>query len=435
MSSCFFLDSRANKQREHAIRVVISINGGKCTTTLGYTVNKEVWESERLQDYVNSKGASGADIKQKMKQLQEGMRQWEQRLRGRRPSVPEIRDRMKRILSGGELERSAPVDVVHLVDAFITEQSSLNQWSAGTVALLKSFRRHLSRLCPTGTDVDFFDQPGLETWLRYLRESARMEESTVRKMYMELHWFLNWALRKEYLHETAVLRFKPKFKLVPKPVIYLTKRELLTLYNYKVPRNGTAVVLADASGNRYTKVVRHASALERARDLFCFCAFTSLRYSDMSRLRRSNVTHEILCVTSQKTHDRLPIEICTKAREILDKYQHCTFADDRVLPVLSCQKMNLYLKELCELCGIKSPVVKVLYRGGVRQERVYPKYALVGTHAARRTFICFALSQGIPPQVVMKWTGHADYQSMRPYIDVASGVTSAAMRKLSAAWK
>ena len=102
MSSCFFLDSRANKQREHAIRVVISINGGKCTTTLGYTVNKEVWESERLQDYVNSKGASGADIKQKMKQLQEGMRQWEQRLRGRRPSVPEIRDRMKRILSGGE---------------------------------------------------------------------------------------------------------------------------------------------------------------------------------------------------------------------------------------------------------------------------------------------------------------------------------------------
>ena len=435
MSSCFFLDSRMNKQREHAIRVVISINGAKCTTTLGFSVDKEVWERGDLSAYQNSRGVNGSDIQLQMKRLQDGMKTWEGRLYGRRPSPQEIRTRMRRILFSEEDVSAAPVDILRQVDAFIAEQRTLNQWSKSTVMLLEGFRRHLSRFCPAGADCDFFDQPGLEAWLRYLRESARMEESTVRKMYSELHWFLSWALRKGHMHETAIQRYKPKFKLVPKPVIYLTKRELLTLYYYKVPCNGTKVELADASGKHYDKVVRHASALEKTRDLFCFCAFTSLRYSDMSRLRRSDVTHEILCVTSQKTHDRLPIEICTKAREILDKYQHCTFADDRVLPVLSCQKMNLYLKELCELCGIKSPVVKVLYRGGVRQERVYPKYALVGTHAARRTFICFALSQGIPPQVVMKWTGHADYQSMRPYIDVASGVTAAAMRKLSAAWK
>ncbi len=48
-----------------------------------------------------------------------------------------------------------------------------------------------------------------------------------------------------------------------------------------------------------------------------------------------------------------------------------------------------------------------------------PKYALVGTHTGRRTFICTALSLGIPVQVVMKWTGHSDYKSMKPYIDVA----------------
>ena len=37
----------------------------------------------------------------------------------------------------------------------------------------------------------------------------------------------------------------------------------------------------------------------------------------------------------------------------------------------------------------------------------------------RCTFICFALASGIPPQVVMKWTGHSDYQSMKPYIEIA----------------
>ena len=43
----------------------------------------------------------------------------------------------------------------------------------------------------------------------------------------------------------------------------------------------------------------------------------------------------------------------------------------------------------------------------------------MGTHAARRTFICFAISSGIPHQVVMKWTGHSDYQAMKPYIEIA----------------
>ena len=45
----------------------------------------------------------------------------------------------------------------------------------------------------------------------------------------------------------------------------------------------------------------------------------------------------------------------------------------------------------------------------------------------RRTFICFALSSGIPPQVVMKWTGHSDYKAMKPYIDIAEKTKANAM--------
>lgn len=44
---------------------------------------------------------------------------------------------------------------------------------------------------------------------------------------------------------------------------------------------------------------------------------------------------------------------------------------------------------------------------------------MVGTHSGRRSFICNALMLGIAPNVVMKWTGHSDYKSMQPYIDIA----------------
>ena len=98
------------------------------------------------------------------------------------------------------------------------------------------------------------------------------------------------------------------------------------------------------------------------------------------------------------------------------------------------QKMNHYLKDLCELCGFTDPVTIVCYRAGQRVEETYPKWALIGTHAARRTFICFALSQGIPPQVVMKWTGHSDYKAMRPYIDIAEKIKADAMKIIDNAW-
>ena len=79
------------------------------------------------------------------------------------------------------------------------------------------------------------------------------------------------------------------------------------------------------------------------------------------------------------------------------------------------RKMNEYLKELCELMGIDSPVTQTYYRSSERIEETVPKYALIGTHFGQRTFTCNALMLGIPPQVVMKWTGHKDYSAMRPY--------------------
>lgn len=142
------------------------------------------------------------------------------------------------------------------------------------------------------------------------------------------------------------------------------------------------------------------------RDVFLFQCFTGLRYSDVFNLRKSDIKGDHIEVTMIKTSDSLIIELNNHSKAILDKYKDVAFEDDKVLPVITNQKMNDYLKELAKLAGIDEPVRQTFYRGNECIDEVTPKYALLGTHAGRRTFICNALALGIPTQVVMKWTGH-----------------------------
>lgn len=71
------------------------------------------------------------------------------------------------------------------------------------------------------------------------------------------------------------------------------------------------------------------------------------------------------------------------------------------------------------------------YKGSTRTDEVFPKWAKIGTHTGRRTFIVHALSLGIAPDVVMKWTGHADYKAMRPYIDIVDSIKAESMTKFN----
>ena len=167
------------------------------------------------------------------------------------------------------------------------------------------------------------------------------------------------------------------------------------------------------------------------RDVFLFQCFSGLRYSDVFNLRRSDVKENHIEVTTVKTADSLIIELNDHSKTILNKYKDVHFEHDKVLPVITNQKMNDYLKELAELAGIDEPIRETYYKGNERIDEITPKYALLGTHAGRRTFICNALSLGIPAQVVMKWTGHSDYKAMKPYIDIADDIKANAMSKFN----
>ena len=433
MAVNYFLEKRANKEGELPIRAQICVKGVTRISTFGISIDPDVWDGNRVSKgtYRNSKRLTGAEINKRLNNIENHFMDWDNELT-HRPTKDEIKEQLDKALNKEETtppakaKKARKKTFFQMLDEFTAEQGAVQQWAYATNQCWLTFKHHMEAFKPDVT-FEFFDETGLNKFVTYLRKDKGLEDNSVRKQYKNLLWFVNWALRKGYTHQDTVTRYKPKFKVVEKPIIFLDKEELTTLYNYKIPKNGTKVKLVDMNGNEYEKVVQEAGALAKARDLFCFCAFTSLRFSDMYNLRKKDVTENYIYVTTQKTNDRLPIDLNPYSKAILDKYKDLKTVGDHALPVISNQKMNGYLKDLGELCGFNDPITRVCFRAGQRVEETFPKYEMLSTHAGRRTFICLALSSGIPPQVVMKWTGHCDYKSMKPYIDIAGKTKSDAM--------
>lgn len=307
-------------------------------------------------------------------------------------------------------KEALPCDFFQVFDDFVEDCGRQNNWTDSTFEKFAAVKNHLTNF-REGLTFEFFDERGLNDYISYLRDVKEMRNTTIGKQLSFLKWFLRWAFKKGVHQNNAYDSYKPKLKSTQKKIIFLTWDELNRLREFKIPPN--------------------KQALERVRDVFLFQCFTGLRYSDVFNLRRSDIKGDHIEVTTVKTSDSLIIELNNHSKAILDKYKDVAFEDDKVLPVITNQKMNDYLKELAELAGIDEPVRQTYYRGNERIDEVTPKYALLGTHAGRRTFICNALALGIPPQVVMKWTGHSDYKAMKPYIDIADDIKANAMSKFN----
>jgi len=305
---------------------------------------------------------------------------------------------------------NVPSNFYEAFDDFVRVCGRQNDWTHSTFEKFAAVKNHLKNF-RSELSFDFFDEEGLTEYVQYLREVREMRNSTIGKQLSFLKWFLRWSFKQGMHSNNAYDTFKPKLKDTQKKIIFLTWEELNRLREFKIPP---------------TK-----QALERVRDVFLFQCFTGLRYSDVFNLRRSDIKGDHIEVTTVKTSDSLIIELNDHSRAILEKYKDVEFENDRALPVITNQKMNDYLKELAELAEINEPVRQTYYKGNERIDEVTPKYALLGTHAGRRTFICNALALGIPPQVVMKWTGHSDYKAMKPYIDIADDIKASDMSKFN----
>ena len=400
------------------IRMRVNFASKRIEFTTGYRIDAAKWDTDKQRvrnGCTNKLKQSASEINASLlgyyTEVQEIFKKFEvEEIMPTPEQIKEAFNALHKPIEEVKQRKSTPNAFYKVFDDFVRDCGQQNDWTDSTYEKFAAVKNHLMNFRDELT-FDFFDEKGLNDYVTYLRDVKEMRNSTIGKQLSFLKWFLRWAFKKGVHQNNAYDSYKPKLKSTQKKIIFLTWEELNKLREFEIPAA--------------------KQALDRVRDVFLFQCFTGLRYSDVFNLRKSDIKGDHIEVTTVKTSDSLIIELNNHSKAILDKYKDVVFEDDKVLPVITNQKMNDYLKELAELAGIDEPVRQTYYRGNERIDEVTPKYALLGTHAGRRTFICNALALGIPPQVVMKWTGHSDYKAMKPYIDIADDIKANAMSKFN----
>lgn len=153
--------------------------------------------------------------------------------------------------------------------------------------------------------------------------------------------------------------------------------------------------------------------LEQVRDVFIFSCFCGLAYIDVANLKEDNIVEldgkKWIMTKRQKTNIPSNILLLDIPLKIIDKYKGKT-KGGKLLPILSNQKMNSYLKEIADVCGIKKTLTY---------------------HCSRHTFATMTLSKGVPIESVSKMLGHTNIKTTQIYARITNKKIEEDMTKLA----
>jgi integrase len=154
--------------------------------------------------------------------------------------------------------------------------------------------------------------------------------------------------------------------------------------------------------------------LEKVRDMFVFGCYTGLRFSDLVRLQpfNFNVTEKILHVRTQKTDTMVYIPLSPEVLSLCKKY-------DFQFPRLSNSMFNICIKEIARQAGLTEMAELMISKGNQKIRITVPKYQLIASHTARRSFATNAFLAGVPNLSIMQITGHATEGAFMKYIRVS----------------
>lgn len=217
----------------------------------------------------------------------------------------------------------------------------------------------------------------IEQFYLYVRENFGCTHNTAMKFIQRFRTIVSFAKRTGLVTADPFVNYKLKFERTDRG--YLTQEEIEQIMNKKFS----------------------TKRLDQVRDIFVFSCFCGLAYIDVKNLRGNNIRtsfDEGLWIVGkrEKTGVKFNIPLLEIPKMILEKYKGA-LPDGYVLPVLSNQKMNAYLKEIGDLCGIEKELT---------------------FHLARHSFATLALSKGVSIESVSKMLGHTNIQTTQIYARV-----------------
>jgi site-specific recombinase XerD len=247
----------------------------------------------------------------------------------------------------------------------------------------------------TDIDIKKVDHAFLMEYEFYLRSERKCANNSAVKYIKNFGKIIRICIANRWLTYDPFLNYKNKIKTVDR--VYLTTGELQAMIN------------KDMVTDRLTQV----------RDIFLFCCFTGLAYADVKKLRRWDLVTGIdgeqwISIKRQKTDTPSRIPLLPAASILMQRYADHPNCENsgRVLPVLSNQKMNSYLKEIADVCGINKPIT---------------------FHIARHTFATtVTLLNGVPIESVSKMLGHTNIKTTQHYakiLDIKVGADMAVLKK------
>ena len=227
----------------------------------------------------------------------------------------------------------------------------------------------------------------------YLRSVRNCSNNTAVKYIKNFSKIVKICLANDWLDKNPFANYKAKVKEVER--VYLTEKEVQN------------IIEKDLKNDRLSLV----------RDIFLFSCFTGLAYIDVKNLTKSHISLGIdgekwIFTHRQKTESASKIPILPVTQIIIDKYENHPQANcnDRLLPILSNQKMNAYLKEIAGVCEIDKELT---------------------FHIARHTFATtITLTNGVPIESVSKMLGHKNLRTTQHYAKVLDRKVSEDMKIL-----
>ncbi|MBW8198200.1 site-specific integrase [Flagellimonas abyssi] len=268
---------------------------------------------------------------------------------------------------------------------------------AGTAERYKTAKSHLCEylrreLRKKDIPVQHVDHAFISGFEYYLKTKRKCSHNTAIKYVVNFKKIIRIAYANGWITKDPFANWKARLKNVERE--FLTNEELQQLMDYPFTNE----------------------RLEHVRDCFVFCCFTGLAYADVKKLTHDDFVVGIdgdLWINTKrtKTKTKSNIPVLPTALMILEKYEHSPLlVDKKVLPVLTNQKMNAYLKEIADLSGINKHLT---------------------THLARHTFATtVTLSNGVSIESVSKMLGHKSLRTTQHYAKILNRKVSEDMQLL-----
>lgn len=331
------------------------------------------------------------------------------------PTTDELKTMVNSALGRTDIGSTATTETIkkktlnEMIDLFLSECGREKNWDDQAKEKYTQAFQHIKKANPhiRPDKITIEHMYILREW--YINNKYR--NRTINKQITMLKGFLKWLNTKTgYAVPAEVLNFETNLKVLPKTVTFLHYDELLRFAHFQFDNDP-------------------GSRLSRARDYWCFMAFTSLRISDLKRLNVHHIHDGRIEMFAKKTGEHLIIPLTEEAQRILNIYKGKETSEGLVFDIQSSQKLNDAVKDAAKASGLDRIINEVYYIGTERKEETFHFCDIISNHDARRTFVSCSLAMGIPAETVMKCTGHKSYNTMKPYIETATETQALEMEK------